>query len=75
MDSVNPYATLCLNVLPMFAEDAHEMVIRIIDQAKSMGEEIDIEDGFDLYRKLAEIRALFMKTIPEYEPLEAPVTF
>lgn len=59
----------------MFAEDAHEMVIRIIDQAKSMGEEIDIEDGFDLYRKLAEIRRLFVKTIPEYEPLEAPVTF
>lgn len=75
MDSVNPYTTLCLNVLPMFAEDAHEMVIRIIDQAKSMGEEIDIEDGFDLYRKLAEIRRLFVKTIPEYEPLEAPVTF
>jgi hypothetical protein len=51
----------------MFAEDANEMVMRIIEQAKSKGEEIDIEDGFDLYRKLAAIRTLFVKTIPEYE--------
>jgi len=72
MDSVNPYTTLCSNVLPMFAEDANEMVIRIIDQAKSRGEEIDIEDGFALYRKLAAIRTLFMKTIPEYETLKPP---
>jgi hypothetical protein len=57
----------------MFAEDANEMVIRIIDQAKSMGEEIDIEDGFDLYQKLAAIRTLFVKTIPEYEPLDVLV--
>jgi hypothetical protein len=46
MDSVNPYTTLCSNVLPMFAEDANEMVIRIIDQAKSRGEEIELKgDG------------------------------
>lgn len=57
----------------MFAEDANEMVIRIIEQAKSVGKEIDIEDGFDLYRKLAAIRTLFVKTIPEYEFLHPPV--
>ncbi|KAJ5180801.1 hypothetical protein N7492_004011 [Penicillium capsulatum] len=62
---VNPYTTLCLNVLPMFAEDANEMVIRIVEQAKSMGEEIDIEDGFDLYRALATIRRLYTSTIPQ----------
>ncbi|KAJ5175530.1 uncharacterized protein N7482_001407 [Penicillium canariense] len=62
---VNPYTTLCLNVLPMFAEDANEMVIRIIEHAKSVGEEIDIEDGFDLYRQLATIRRLFTNTIPD----------
>lgn len=50
----------------MFAEDANEMVIRIIEQAKSRGEEIDIEDGFDLYKSLATIRKLFLNTIPEY---------
>lgn len=50
----------------MFAEDANEMVMRIIDHAKSIGEEIDIEDGFDLYRQLSKIRRLFADTIPEY---------
>lgn len=50
----------------MFAEDANEMVMRIIDHAKSIGEEIDIEDGFDLYRQLSKIRGLFADTIPEY---------
>ncbi|KAJ6151834.1 hypothetical protein N7470_006962 [Penicillium chermesinum] len=45
--------------------DAHEMVIRILEQAKSRGEEIDIEDGFDLYKSLAKIRKLFLNTIPD----------
>ncbi|KAJ5890627.1 uncharacterized protein N7473_006855 [Penicillium subrubescens] len=62
---VNPHLTLCVNILPMFAEDAHEMVARIIEHAKSEGEEIDIEDGFDLYKQLATIRRLFTNTIPE----------
>jgi hypothetical protein len=49
----------------MFAEDAQEMVIRIIEHAKSEGEEIDIEDGFDLYKQLATVRRLFTNHIPE----------
>lgn len=64
---MNPYTTLCANVLPMFAEDANEMVIRIIDMAKTRGDEIDIEDGFDLYRQLATIRRLFVNALPEYD--------
>lgn len=53
----------------MFAEDANEMVVRITDRFKSTGEDIDIEDGFDLYRQLATIRRLFNNTIPEYAPM------
>jgi hypothetical protein len=49
----------------MFAEDAHEMVIRIMDQAKARGEEIPIEDGFDLYKQLASVRRLFHNTHEE----------
>ncbi|KAJ5969872.1 hypothetical protein N7501_006120 [Penicillium viridicatum] len=59
---VNPYTTLCHNVLPMFAEDVHEMIIRILEQAKARGEEIAIDDGFDLYKQLATIRRLFHNT-------------
>ncbi|KAJ5605100.1 hypothetical protein N7510_010254 [Penicillium lagena] len=62
---VNPYITLCSNVLPMFAEDAHEMIIRIIEQTKERDEEIDVEDGFDLYRKLATVRRIFSTALPE----------
>ncbi|KAJ5631740.1 uncharacterized protein N7484_011840 [Penicillium longicatenatum] len=62
---VNPYTTLCLNVLPMFAEDAQEMVIRIMEQTKARDEEIAIEEGFELYRALATIRRLFTSTIPD----------
>ncbi|OQE29697.1 hypothetical protein PENSTE_c002G05279 [Penicillium steckii] len=64
---VNPYTTLCSSVLPLFAEDAHEMVIRIIDHAKSRGEEIDIDEGLDLYKQLAKVRQLFNNTIEETE--------
>jgi hypothetical protein len=41
------------------------MIVRIIEHSKSEGEEIDIEDGFDLYKQLAAIRRLFANTIPE----------
>lgn len=49
----------------MFAEDANEMVLRIVEHAKAEDREIDIEDGFDLYRNLATIRRLYTNTIPE----------
>lgn len=49
----------------MFAEDAHEMVIRILEQANTRNEEIAIEDGFDLYKQLANIRQLFHQTHEE----------
>ena len=43
------------------------MVIRILEQAKDRGEEIAIEDGFDLYKGLAAVRQLFTQTHPEYD--------
>ncbi|PWY78163.1 hypothetical protein BO94DRAFT_188702 [Aspergillus sclerotioniger CBS 115572] len=62
---VNPYLILLSNVLPIFSEDAHEMVIRIIELEKVRGEETDIQDGFDLYRQLADIRRLFTEALPD----------
>ena len=67
MIRVNPHNVLLSNVLPIFAEDSHEMVVRLFDQAKSRGEEIDVEDGFDLYKQLASIRRLFAEALPEYD--------
>lgn len=62
---VNPYTTLLVNVLPIYAEDAHEMVVRVLEHAKEKGEEIDMQDGFDLYRQLTSTRRYFAETLPE----------
>lgn len=53
-------------MLPLYAEDAQEMVLRINEQAKESGQDIDIQDGFDLYRQFTGIRRLFTETLPEY---------
>ena len=52
-------------MLPIYAEDAHEIVVRILEQAKSKGEEIDMQDGFDLYKQLTETRRVFRETLSE----------
>ncbi|OJJ96124.1 hypothetical protein ASPACDRAFT_81362 [Aspergillus aculeatus ATCC 16872] len=62
---VNPYLILLSNVLPIFAEDVHEMVARIIELENVRGEETDIQDGFDLYRRLADVRRLFTEAVPD----------
>ena len=62
---MNPHTTLLANVLPIYAEDAHEIVFRILEQAKSKGEEIDMQDGFDLYKQLTETRRVFRETLSE----------
>lgn len=50
----------------MYAEDAREMVIRIIEQTRDRGEEVDLQDGFDLYKQLSAVRQLFISAMPEY---------
>lgn len=43
------------------------MVVRIMDHAKDRGEEIDMNDGFDLYKQLTSTRRYFAETLPEYD--------
>ena len=50
----------------MFAEDARDMIIRIIQQTKDKGEEVDIQDGFDLYKELADVRRVYAEALPGY---------
>lgn len=64
---VNPLNILLSCVLPMYAEDAHDMVVKIIGQAQERGTEILIEDGFDLYRGLTAIRRLHADALPGYD--------
>lgn len=64
--SVNPLTILLACVLPMYAEDAKDMVVRILQQAREKGEEIDVQDGFDLYKELAETRQIYADALPGY---------
>lgn len=63
---MNPHTILLTNVLPLYAEDAQEMVVRVIQQVKEQGGEIELEEGFDLYKQLTAIRRLFTNALPEY---------
>ena len=63
---INPLTSLVNVTLPMFAEDAHDMIVRIIQHAKDKGEEVGIEDGFDLYKELSEVRRVYTEALPGY---------
>lgn len=51
-------------MLPAYAADARDLVARIMDVAQSKGEEVPIEDGFDLYKELVEIRRIHADALP-----------
>lgn len=63
--SVNPLTALVGTILPLYAEDARDIVKRILDVAKVTGEEVPIEDGFTLYSELVEIRRIHGDALPK----------
>ena len=63
--SVNPLKALVETILPLYAEDARDIVARILQLAEEKGEEVPIEDGFDLYRELVDIRRIQAEALRE----------
>ncbi|EFW13993.1 hypothetical protein D8B26_004098 [Coccidioides posadasii str. Silveira] len=61
---VNPLTALVNCVLPIFAEDAHDMVRRIIQQAENNDVEIEVQEGFDLYKELSDMRRVYAEVLP-----------
>jgi hypothetical protein len=61
---VNFMMCLVEEVLPAYAADARDLVARIMDVAHSKGEEVPIQDGFDLYKELVEIRRIHGDALP-----------
>ena len=61
---VNPLMALVETMLPLYAEDARDIVARILQLAKEKDEELHIEDGFDLYGELVEIRRIHGDVLP-----------
>ena len=56
---------LVTEMLPALAEDARDLVARIMAMSKERGEEVSIQDGFDLYRELVEIRRVHGDVLPK----------
>lgn len=61
---VNPLMALVETMLPLYAEDARDIVARILQLANEKEEEVHIEDGFELYRELVEIRSIHSDVLP-----------
>lgn len=61
----NPLAILVEEVFPSFEEDASAIIQSILFSASEDGTEIDIQDGFDLYRELVAIRCIHKDSLPE----------
>lgn len=61
---VNPIAVLVNYILPVYAEDARDMIIRIMERAQEKNEQIEMQDGFDLYGELSSIRQAYIEALP-----------
>lgn len=65
---VDPLEILVQEVFPSFEEDANAIIQAIMATVQDEGLEIDIEDGFDLYRELVEIRRIHQRSLPSEQP-------
>lgn len=54
-------------MLPLYSEDARDIVERILQLNAASNDEVPIEDGFDLYRELVEIRRIHSEALPKYD--------
>jgi len=61
---VSPFAVLVATMFPNFEEDANAMIQRVIQVAKDRGLEVNLQDGFDLYKELVEIRKIHVESLP-----------
>ncbi|KAI1820220.1 hypothetical protein F4861DRAFT_543121 [Xylaria intraflava] len=61
---VNPLTVLAETIFPSFENDAHELVKRIMQVARDRGDELPLQDGFDLYKDLVEIRRIHRSSLP-----------
>ncbi|KAJ9139104.1 Inorganic pyrophosphatase [Pleurostoma richardsiae] len=61
---VSPFTVLVETIFPNFEKDANVIIERIITVAKDRGVEIDLQDGFDLYKELVDIRKIHVESLP-----------
>jgi hypothetical protein len=62
---VNPLTILVETMFPSFENDAADLIQRIMDVAHSRNTEVDLQDGFDLYKELVDIRHFHHDILPD----------
>lgn len=62
---VNPLILLLECTLPAYAEDSKAMIESVLETAKHRGQEVPIQDGFDLYRELSDFRRVQADALPQ----------
>ena len=62
---VNLLTVLVDTMFPSFENDARDLIQRILQVAQIKNSEVDLEDGFDLYRELVEIRRIHQAALPD----------
>lgn len=61
---VNPLSILVQEIFPSFEKDAGAVIEAILASANESGEELAIQDGFELYKELVEIRRIHLESLP-----------
>lgn len=61
---VSPFAVLVQAIFPSFEEDAKALIETIIASSKEAGLEVNVLDGFELYKELVEIRQIHVQYLP-----------
>lgn len=61
---VSPFAVLVQTIFPSFEEDAKALIETIIVSSKEAGLEVNVLDGFELYKELVEVRQIHVQYLP-----------
>lgn len=64
---VEPFPILLETALPAFASDARALTAQILERVAQAGEELPIQDGFDLYQEMTEMRRVHQEALPDVE--------
>lgn len=63
--SASPLTALVETILPLYEEDARDIITRVLQLAQEKKEEVPIEDGFQLYGDLVDIRRIHSEVLPK----------
>jgi hypothetical protein len=65
---VDPLEILVQEVFPNFEEDAQAIIQAILQGVQEQGLEMDMQDGFDMYRELVQLRRIHQDSLPPEQP-------